>query len=367
MLCLLGTLLGFAIADIPLIQKNMVVHSQIINDVSTNKDGTSKSSDIPVGFATRMKDHTNGAKAFHPCWSIVYVMNMRAPTIYVNIFSWEAATQFPIATQTARGGANAMGLGKTVMTIALILARQGRGTLRIKNQLPKVRVIQSTSRKRKRNLISNLLEKITKFSEFVCILNRHKDILSSSLNKNLLNEQDELETHSKPDSISVSVFFGGDRGSDPRVIAEHDVILTTYDVLTAACKNDGENSIFHRVDWYRVVLDEAHTIESSKTLGAQAAYKLSSYCRRCLTGTPLQNKLEDLYNLLCFLHVEPWCGQIFFLWQKLIQKPYESGDYRGIKLIKAIWRPLKLYYLQTEVIIISFYVITVSFYFFNSL
>ena len=59
MLCLLGTLLGFAIADIPSIQKNMVVHSQIINDVSTNKDGTSKSSDIPVGFATRMKDHTN--------------------------------------------------------------------------------------------------------------------------------------------------------------------------------------------------------------------------------------------------------------------------------------------------------------------
>nr|XP_027122035.1 uncharacterized protein LOC113738976 [Coffea arabica] len=37
-----------------------------------------------------------------------------------------------------------------------------------------------------------------------------------------------------------------------------------------------------------------------------------------------------------------------FRWQKLIQKPYESGDYRGMMLIKAIWRPLKLYYLQTE-------------------
>ncbi|CDP09997.1 unnamed protein product [Coffea canephora] len=79
-----------------------------------------------------------------------------------------------------------------------------------------------------------------------------------------------------------------------------------------------------RVDWYRVVLDEAHTIKSSKTLGAQAAFKLSSYCRWCLIGTPLQNKLEDLYNLLCFLHVEPW--SITIQWQKLIQKPYESGD-----------------------------------------
>ncbi|XP_027155229.1 DNA repair protein RAD5B-like, partial [Coffea eugenioides] len=177
--------------------------------------------------------------------------------------------------------ADAMGLGKTVMTIALILARQGRDTLRIKNRLPKVRWK---------------------------LMDRHKDILSSSLNKNLLNEQDKLETHSKPDSISISVFIGGDRSSDPRVIAEPDMILTTYGVLTAACTNDGENSIFYRVDWYRVVLDEARTIKSSKTLGAQAAFKLSSYCRWCLTGTPLQNKLEDLYNLLCFLHVEPWCN-----------------------------------------------------------
>ncbi|KAK2987614.1 hypothetical protein RJ640_011335, partial [Escallonia rubra] len=51
---------------------------------------------------------------------------------------------------------------------------------------------------------------------------------------------------------------------------------------------DGECSIFHKVDWYRVVLDEAHTIKSSRTKGAQAAFKFSSHCRWCLTGTPLQ-------------------------------------------------------------------------------
>lgn len=51
---------------------------------------------------------------------------------------------------------------------------------------------------------------------------------------------------------------------------------------------DGENSIFHKIEWYRVVLDEAHTIKASKTQGAQAAFALSSHCRWCLTGTPLQ-------------------------------------------------------------------------------
>ncbi|PHT95755.1 hypothetical protein T459_03637 [Capsicum annuum] len=45
------------------------------------------------------------------------------------------------------------------------------------------------------------------------------------------------------------------------------------------------------------------------------------------------NNLEDLYSLLCFLHVEPWCN---WAW------PYENGDQRAVKLIKAILRPLML-------------------------
>ncbi|KAL6966790.1 hypothetical protein U1Q18_032584 [Sarracenia purpurea var. burkii] len=70
-----------------------------------------------------------------------------------------------------------------------------------------------------------------------------------------------------------------------------------------SCYEDAENSIFHRIDWY-------------------------------------QNNLEDHYSLLCFLHVEPWCNWAW--WSKLIQRPYESGDQRGLKLVKAIRRPLML-------------------------
>lgn len=152
--------------------------------------------------------------------------------------------------------------------------------------------------------------------------------------------KDELETHSSPGSISIFVHYGGDRTNEPRVIAGYDVVLTTYGVLTAAYKSDSESSIYHRVNWYRVVLDEAHTIKSWKTLVAQAAFKLSSHCRWCLTGTPIQNNLEDLYSLLCFLRVEPWCNWSW--WNKLVHKPYENGDPRGLKLIKSILRPLML-------------------------
>ncbi|KAL9161778.1 hypothetical protein ABFS82_07G042900 [Erythranthe guttata] len=278
-------------------------------------------------WMTELERGANGEeteKTLHPCWAAYRVCDENAPAMYVNVFSGEATTQFPTATQMARGGilADAMGLGKTVMTIALILANRGRGGQDVDEQV----IINGSDNIENRRLTNE--SKPKGGTLIICPMA-------------LLSQwKDELETHSKKDSISVFVHYGGDRTNDPSMIAEPDVVLTTYGVLTSAYKTDSTNSIFNRVEWHRVVLDEAHTIKSSKTQGAQAAFALSSYCRWCLTGTPLQNNLEDLYSLLCFLHVEPWCNWAW--WNKLIQRPYENGDQRGLKLVKAILRPLML-------------------------
>ncbi|XVF62919.1 hypothetical protein PTKIN_Ptkin09bG0047400 [Pterospermum kingtungense] len=266
-------------------------------------------------------DAEKAAQTLHPCWSAYRICDERASSIYVNVFSGEAAVQFPSARQMARGGilADAMGLGKTVMTIALILSRLGRGNP--DNEKP-------DSRKADDRRSTNKARRVKGGTLIVCPMA-------------LLSQwKDELETHSRPGSISVCVHYGGERTNDLRVIAEPDVVLTTYGVLTAAYKSDLEHSIFNRVDWYRIVLDEAHTIKSSKTLGARAAFALSAHCRWCLSGTPLQNSLEDLYSLLCFLHVEPWCNWAW--WKAKIQGPYENGNPAGLKWIKAILRLLML-------------------------
>nr|GLL30765.1 receptor-like protein 12 [Ipomoea trifida] len=100
---------------------------------------------------------------------------------------------------------------------------------------------------------------------------------------------DELEPHLKPDNISVFVHYGGDRSNDPRVLAEPDVVLTTYDLLTVAYKFDGEISIFLKVDWRGIVLDEAHTIKNWRTMSPRAAFTHIIVCTlqvvQCLTAS----------------------------------------------------------------------------------
>nr|DAD19846.1 TPA_asm: hypothetical protein HUJ06_021309 [Nelumbo nucifera] len=277
-------------------------------------------------------DVEQAAKTLHPCWSAYRICDKRASAIYVNNFSGEATTQFPSATKMARGGilADAMGLGKTVMTIALILANRGRGKPDDEEDF----MVTDTAANYEKTNRSN---KTFKTKAPATVKAGTLIVCPMAL---LGQWKDEIETHSEPESLSIFVHYGGDRTNDPKVLSGYDVVLTTYGVLTVAYKNDSNESIFHKVQWFRVVLDEAHTIKSSRTLGALAAFELNAHCRWCLTGTPLQNNLEDLYSLLRFLHVEPWCNWAW--WHKLIQRPYESGDERGLKLIKAILRPLML-------------------------
>jgi len=65
-------------------------------------------------------------------------------------------------------------------------------------------------------------------------------------------------------------------------------------------------SVLHAVRWRRVVLDEAHAIKDRTSSTARACFALAARRRWCLSGTPLQNRVGELFSLLRFLRAYPF-------------------------------------------------------------
>ncbi|XP_042422909.1 DNA repair protein RAD16-like [Zingiber officinale] len=66
------------------------------------------------------------------------------------------------------------------------------------------------------------------------------------------------------------------------------------------------NSILHSVKWQRIILDEAHFIKDRHCNTAKAVFALESFYKWALSGTPLQNRVGELYSLVRFLQIWPY-------------------------------------------------------------
>lgn len=143
----------------------------------------------------------------------------------------------------------------------------------------------------------------------------------------------------------VYVYHGPGRTSHPQALADHDIVITTYSTLgnefsnqtvwtAAAGRTDDDVQAngprleapnpCQRIEWYRVVLDEAHIVKEARTWQSKAVCNLSSACRICLTGTPIQNRISDLYALLVFLRLDPFTDRA--IWNRF------CGDRDHIRL-----------------------------------
>ena len=80
------------------------------------------------------------------------------------------------------------------------------------------------------------------------------------------------------------------------------------EIARAARKNkslSSATSILHGISWFRIILDEAHLIKDRSTSTCKAVFNLVSLHKWCLTGTPLQNRVGELYSLIRFLRIDP--------------------------------------------------------------
>ncbi len=78
-------------------------------------------------------------------------------------------------------------------------------------------------------------------------------------------------------------------------IAAHDLVLTTYPLLTR------DHEVLTAQEWHAVILDEAQMIKNPTAATTRQALRLRAGQRLCLSGTPLQNHLGELWSLFDFL------------------------------------------------------------------
>ncbi|WP_460107506.1 DEAD/DEAH box helicase [Pseudomonas sp. H1_F01] len=149
-----------------------------------------------------------------------------------------------------------MGLGKTLQTLAHLLCEKQAGRL----DVPALAVMPTS-------LIPNWLDEAARFTP----------------------------------QLNVVALHGAARQKDFASLAQYDLILTTYALLPR------DLEALKPQAWSVLILDEAQNIKNPTSKAAQAARELNARQRLCLSGTPLENHLGELWSLFHFL-LPGWLG-----------------------------------------------------------
>ncbi len=116
--------------------------------------------------------------------------------------------------------------------------------------------------------------------------------------------------------LKVLVLHGPARKKYFNQIENYDLVLTTYPLLTR------DADVLLEQQWHLTILDEAQHIKNPKSKAAQSACQLKSRCRLCLTGTPMENHLGELWSQFNFLMPDMLGDEKSF--QKLFRVPIEK-------------------------------------------
>lgn len=138
----------------------------------------------------------------------------------------------------------------------------------------------------------------------------------------------QIQKHIVPDLLNIFVWADSVKPSAHSLAWDYDIVITTFNRLSAEW-GPRKRSVLTQIHWFRVILDEGHTLGSSVNLTnkLQMAISLVASKRWILTGTPTPNtpssQLTHLQPMLKFLHDEVY-GQEHESWDAGILKPFEA-------------------------------------------
>ncbi|KAK8067453.1 helicase-like transcription factor [Apiospora saccharicola] len=141
----------------------------------------------------------------------------------------------------------------------------------------------------------------------------------------------QITRHIHVGRVKVLLYHGANRNQHRDTFGDFDVVLTTYDTLRSECTLKGP---LYSHAWLRLALDEAHHIRNRQSQIFQACCEVKAMYRWCLTGTPVQNSLDDYGSLLSFLRIDPFQDKSEF--DRWIAKPFYKGDKYAIDTLRCL-------------------------------
>jgi SNF2 family DNA or RNA helicase len=146
------------------------------------------------------------------------------------------------------------------------------------------------------------------------------------------------------------VQYHGDKRPKGKAFAEavkkQDLVLTSYSLVYRDIKS------LQSVSWQGIVLDEAQNVKNSDAKQSQAVRQLEATFRIALTGTPVENRLQELWSILDFLNPGYLGTKQFF--QRRFAIPIEKyGDTASLKQLRSLVQPFILRRLKSDRAIIQ--------------
>jgi hypothetical protein len=144
--------------------------------------------------------------------------------------------------------------------------------------------------------------------------------------------------------LRVLVHHGADRprGKALRAaVAGVDLVLTSYPLLRS------DAAALESIEWHALVLDEAQQIKNPDTAQARAARQLRAQVRLALTGTPIENRLDELWSIVEFLN-PGYLGTRSAFRTRLALPIEREGDPQKSATLRRLVRPLVLRRLKSD-------------------